>query len=817
MGKAVLQLFLVLAALGLTLDLSAQCQELQTVSGQPVSFSIFSAYPPSLSSSPDHGEVTWEEFAPLAYEVTYVSDPGFGAEQGAFDDFGLISFPLAGGINIGSYCVSVGPVIIQADHDIALTTANAPVIVNVTQNDFSTTGSFELESVSVTNNGTAEIIGDLIRFTPSAGFSGLTDLDYVICALGVCDVGTVSINVLENNLSFPLDTVSVFTKRGKEQLILVPENFLLSEEPIHGLFNTASDVPSYQPDADYLGLDFITFTNEGGDEIVYRIEMLDLEDNLFTQEDQFYTTADTDILLRPLYNDLYGNLAGCVSYGLPQFGSLLPSDNPAEMVYQPLEGWTGIDQVVYTSYPPGCVDEPETETIYIIVSNFEPEDDEVTLYPTTGSTLRLTYELPAYANVSWSITSSPEHGEAYEQDGHLYYQAPQNPGSDQLTINYCLQGDDETGDECLFSKSVTIDLTINPHNGVSCEDDCVWPGDANADGVVDLSDLLPIGLHMGSYGTSRDADEPGLWCAQSSADWGTSNSTNVDLKHADTDGNRFIDHRDTQLIRQNLGLAHQLRPRVPQLDGFDVYLQGDVFAEPGELVALDIMIGNTGAGYVGTEDLYGFRLPFIYSPDFIDPGTVSVEFLDEAWTSYDSPVISMVHNDPTGKLEAVYSRTNGIATNGFGKVGTMYVGTEDLYGFRPGDEPITITIGGGEGRVMTGAGHLNSVDIQPFELTILPPLAHDEDISTEELAATLNEDLLAFPNPTDARLTVHLNGGREFSDFVLSDLSGRTVLEQHGLQTNHRVLDLSQLPNGLYSLRVTTVDGVVTRKVELLR
>ena len=101
--------------------------------------------------------------------------------------------------------------------------------------------------------------------------------------------------------------------------------------------------------------------------------MLDLENNIFTQEDQFYTTANTGVLLRPLYNDLYGNLAGCVSYGLPQFGTLVPTNNPAEMTYLPPAGWTGIDRVVYTSYAPGCIEEPETETIYIIVSNFEPE------------------------------------------------------------------------------------------------------------------------------------------------------------------------------------------------------------------------------------------------------------------------------------------------------------------------------------------------------------------------------------------------------------------------------------------------------------
>ncbi|MEO0790722.1 MAG: T9SS type A sorting domain-containing protein, partial [Bacteroidota bacterium] len=630
-----------------------------------------------------------------------------------------------------------------------------------------------------------------------------------------CDVGTVSINVLADDLSLPSDTVSLFTKRVGEAFLFVPENFDLVTPPQHGTYDDSPEVPLYIADGSFVGEDYLVFEDQQGEQLTFEVTVLDLINNAFAVEDQYNTIANAPILLRPLYNDFYGNLAGCVSFGLPTYGTLEPTANPSQVTYHPPVGWTGIDRIEYTSYPPGCVGDPETETIYILVSNFEPELEEVELTISAGGQVPITYDIPVDASANWTVVSDPLLGSVSSVDGHLVYTAPDQAGTDQLSINYCLTDGSTT--DCLVSKTVLVNLQVNTANGPVCEEDCVWPGDANADGVVDLGDMLTIGRHMGTYGIARDGEDPLVWCPQSSADWGESAANGADLKHADTDGNRFIDHRDTTMVRQNLGLAHQVRPQLPLLESFDVQLMGDIFAESGEVVALDIVIGGEiTSGYVGTEDIYGFRLPFEYDPEFIDPSTISVEFDAQAWTSYDSPVMFMT-NGVEGMFEAAYSRTNGLPTSGLGIVGTMYVGTEDIYGFRPDGDPVTVTIGGGKATAMTGAGFLGSVNIQPFELTILPPAEVEEDLSQAEIQAELAEDLLTYPNPTANRLNIHLNGGREFSELLVTDLHGRAIIAQEGLQTNHFVLDLSTVPNGIYSLRLTTDEGVVTRKLEVLR
>lgn len=54
--------------------------------------------------------------------------------------------------------------------------------------------------------------------------------------------------------------------------------------------------------------------------------------------------------------------------------------------------------------------------------------------------------------------------------------------------------------ELCCRKSVKIEmeiLNVGSGNEPMCFDDCVWRGDTNFDGTVNLQDLLPIGLSMG--------------------------------------------------------------------------------------------------------------------------------------------------------------------------------------------------------------------------------------------------------------------------------------------------------------------------------
>ena len=66
-----------------------------------------------------------------------------------------------------------------------------------------------------------------------------------------------------------------------------------------------------------------------------------------------------------------------------------------------------------------------------------------------------------------------------------------------------------------------------------------------------------------------------------------------------------------------------------------------------------------------------------------------------------------------------------------------------------------------------------------------------------------------WPNPTDNLLFVHLDGGMEIANVALYDLQGRVVETCHGasLQGATTMLDVHNLPAGIYLLRLTDADG----------
>ena len=159
----------------------------------------------------------------------------------------LISCPFDVNVALTECSISVDEAKIKANHDLASTVAGAPVSIPVLENDTSNVGEISLVSVPVTNAGISEIIGDQVVFTPNPGFSGLTDLNYVICTYGVCDLGTVSINVTPDGADAAGDTIRVFTTRDQVQYIFASVDATPVGELVFGSMVFIEGVIAYQP------------------------------------------------------------------------------------------------------------------------------------------------------------------------------------------------------------------------------------------------------------------------------------------------------------------------------------------------------------------------------------------------------------------------------------------------------------------------------------------------------------------------------------------------------------------------------------------
>src|SRR5690606_8257033 len=85
-------------------------------------------------------------------------------------------------------------------------------------------------------------------------------------------------------------------------------------------------------------------------------------------------------------------------------------------------------------------------------------------------------------------------------------------GEDEMRIQYC------AGGEC---KDLKIYVDVEDYfPDFLCYDDCIWPGDINNDGRVDMQDLLPLAYHLGEVGYSRNTSAE-HWTGENGMNWGT--------------------------------------------------------------------------------------------------------------------------------------------------------------------------------------------------------------------------------------------------------------------------------------------------------
>ncbi len=84
-----------------------------------------------------------------------------------------------------------------------------------------------------------------------------------------------------------------------------------------------------------------------------------------------------------------------------------------------------------------------------------------------------------------------------------------------------------------------------------CENDCLWPGDANNDGAVDHFDLLAIGAAYGTAGPLRNS--PLNWAPYISENWNGASYGEKNMKYADCNGDGIINEIDIDVVELHFG------------------------------------------------------------------------------------------------------------------------------------------------------------------------------------------------------------------------------------------------------------------------
>jgi hypothetical protein len=318
--------------------------------------------------------------------------------------------------------------------------------------------------------------------------------------------------------------------------------------------------------------------------------------------------------------------------------------------------------------------------------------------------------------------------------------------------------------------------------------DCVWPGDANYDGVANNMDVLELGLYNGEFGPVRP-NASNDWEAQPAPFWSGKVSNGRNRKHADCDGSGSVNNFDLAVIDSNYAApSHPLAfmPVVTQ-NAPDLYFN---------LPPLSINHWSNGTIRLGTESVpaqqaYGIAFSVRSNKEQVDFSPSAG--LNNAFGEFGRYMVLWHEYPDQSLMDYVIVRNNHLPLD------NLY-GDICLFSFivLDGSSPGPATLQFENVRLIDHNGNSLPVNLINFQSTV----------GVQESSATGGFRLA--PNPANGSTWVQfVENGRDNRELALFNQQGQRVLFQvAGGQESGVQLNTQTLPNGLYVLRCTQ-DGRV--------
>ncbi len=724
--------------------------------------------------------------------------------------------------------------VIKADYsflsikpDYAFTAKNQPVTIDVLANDNATTATgaanLDITGITLINNGaSASIVNDKVVFTPTADFVGIAYLNYVACDNYNCSAGSVAIVVNESalpNVSFSRVSTS---KNTPVSLLLANNGFAITTNGKKGTATLNSgNAFTYVPNTGITGKDTVSFYNTAlGKQSKIEVEIFNkATQNQFAIDDYAYTPRNQAVTIDVTPNDKaqFPVIAGFTQPN-PTQGTV--SLTNGKFTFTPVNGFSGIAKFTYllnnASGLPATNPINEWATVNVVVSDFYPAKSVFHLSTPINTPLVLNYKVPI-TGYNFTIVDSTQNGALNYYAGqttlnfaaqgvisgqNLVVYAPTQgfAGTEQFELLYCINGN------CRTVKFIIDVQAVTPTLPTYCVGDCIWAGDSNNDGIVDMADLLPIGYCQGEAGLAR-ANASNNWFGQFGSNWNNPFMPGQDLKYIDTNGDGDVSAVDTTALSNNFLKAHNIvAEKQANYKATPFFLQV-LTPNPqiGDYVEADLLIGKQG---VAVTDLYGFTMDFQIDQQTINEQSLNCSFYNSSWLTYNSPTLRLSKKPMDGKLYMGYVRTNGSSASGFGKVAKLgFIIEDDIAGIRDTDGKYYASITLKNGKVMGSDGAVYDVPEQRVEI----PISKKQ----ENTAFDANKIAIS-PNPTADVLNVYVNGSEDSATYDIINLNGQSIANGT-LSARSAQLNVSMLPNGLYFLKVITKGGVATKKFEVVK
>ncbi len=695
---------------------------------------------------------------------------------------------------------------------------NQTIDIDVLVNDSTSAPTLTLSGdVPYSTHGVATKTGNLIHFVPETDFTGIANVNYLACdAQNTCKVGTVVIKVLPDNLAIN-DTLRYNLSKNSNSNIFVGLNGYdgISKYPGNGILQTVTnDVVKYTPSTNYTGLDTFKLFKVINNVTYYKNVICNIfnvnASNKYAIDDFASTPKSTAVTFNLLVNDI-GNYVLINPSSMTSPNGTIQYLGSGNVKFTPNANFVGFATFNYKIGFPGFNTVVETGKVTVEVSNQLPVSTIYNLSTPEETPLIIKYFVP-FSNWTFSVEEQPDFGTVVVYPGQqtislenqtisgynmvVFTPAPGfSNDNDAFSLKYC------TGTNvCSIVKfEVFVKDIPNPQDDY-CIGDCVWAGDTDGDGIVNVKDILPIAMCMGIPGEERD--NPSInWEAQFGDDWSNPyENSPVDLKHIDTNGDGLITLSDTSAINQSYGNIHQLpNSSITKLgDKNIIFVPRDTILTQGDDAIIDIHFGIENKP---VYEAHGFTFKFDYiNHPLITPDKIHTVFDQDNWLVKDASSISMSKIPQNGNLHVAYARTGGNPMTGFGPVGLVIV--EDLEGIKSDDQGYTTF-------QITDISYLNDNG----EYIQVPDQTVKFKFGKKNIPTKISDhDIVLYPNPAKDHLNISAISGVQINTTRLFTLTGQLI----NTTGNGDQINLSSLASGLYLLQIETNAGVVTKKFEKL-
>lgn len=374
----------------------------------------------------------------------------------------------------------------------------------------------------------------------------------------------------------------------------------------------------------------------------------------------------------------------------------------------------------------------------------------------------------------------------------------------------------------LYEACLTLLDTLNDCNSTFCLpiftvggsdicnfNDCVFPGDANKDGTVNIFDVLNLGVAFNQTGLPRPnaVIDPIL---QAAFDWDINTLFNLNFKHIDCDGNGIVNELDYLAIDQNYERVAPIA--IESNDNATTvslaFLTDTLFISSNQTevnIPANLIVADSNQPI---QNFYGIGLSIDYDGTMIAPSTTNyneTSFMGEA----ENILIRQKDLSTDNQLGVAITRTNQLGINGSGNIAEVgFVIVADLIAGRIMD-------------VQLDYNDLVASDPNGEEIPVNVPADGPKLVIVVDSSKTvsINEVLddtqfNIYPNPTQTNLFVNLDKQLDLSEATIElfNTLGQQVIYQP-LKKNHILLDIQDLNVGVYWVKINTKEGIGIREV----